>query len=176
MQLVLIAAQSLDGFITRGATPGTAWASSADQTWFRRALREFEASIMGRTTYETVREELRGHLSADHPRIVMTRRPVHFRHEAMAGQLEFSDSSPQAVLAELTAQGRQRVALLGGAQIHDLFLAAGLVDELWVTVEPRLFGRGTPLVDSAMDVHLTLRDWERLPDSDSLLVRYRIEP
>jgi len=26
--------------------------------------------------------------------------------------------------------------LLGGAQIHTLFLQAGLVDELWITVEP----------------------------------------
>ena len=51
MQLVLIAAQSLDGFITRHDEPGTAFTSPADQTHFRTVLQNFDCSVMGAETY-----------------------------------------------------------------------------------------------------------------------------
>ena len=62
-QVTLVAVQSLDGCITRGAEPGVGFASEADQVWFRKALNQFDAIVMGRKTYEPVRRHLR-HLGA----------------------------------------------------------------------------------------------------------------
>ena len=50
------------------------------------------------------------------------------------------------------------------------------MDNLWLTLEPRLFGSGTPLVGGALDVALQLDSVERLDGSDSLLAKYTIKP
>jgi riboflavin biosynthesis pyrimidine reductase len=55
-----------------------------------------------------------------------------------------------------------------------LFLAAGLVDEIWLTVEPLLFGGGTPLLAARVDVRLELLASEKLNAAGTLLLRYRV--
>lgn len=45
-----------------------------------------------------------------------------------------------AVWRSLSAQGLNRIAVLGGGQLTAALLAAGLVDELWLTVCPLLLG------------------------------------
>lgn len=173
MKIVLIVAQSLDGFITRHDEPGAGWASAADQKWFRAGLRQFDAQVMARKTYETVRDEIKPD-AADAPvRMVMTRDPATYAPETIPQKLEFSDAGPAAIIAHLREAGCEACALLGGATVHDLFLDAGLVDELWVTVEPRLFGTGTPVVANRRDQQLKLIAVERLPDSDSVVLKYR---
>jgi dihydrofolate reductase len=47
------------------------------------------------------------------------------------------------------------------------------VDELWLTLEPRLFGQGTPFLREAHDLTLSLIDVQTLGASGTLLVRYR---
>lgn len=175
MQLILLAAQSLDGFITRHDEPGTTFTSSADQAHFRAALRNFDCSIMGGETYRVSRDFIRAHLTPTRRRIVVTRDPTRYATEAVAGQLEFTaaTSGPAALCATLAAEGHQRCALLGGATLHDWFLAAGRVDELWLTLEPRLFGRGTPFLREAHDLALSLIDVQTLGENGTLLVRYR---
>jgi len=173
MQVILIAAQSLDGFITRHDTPGSAFTSPADKAWFRAALAGFDASILGGVTYRAERALF---LADRHPRrrrMVLTRTPAAFAADAVPGALEFTDEAPAVLLARLRALGHPRCALLGGAQIHHLFLAAGLVDELWITLEPRLFGTGTPLVGGRLDVPLHLLGQELL-GGDTLLVKYAV--
>ena len=174
MRIVLIVAQSLDGFITRHDEPGAGWASPADQRWFRSCLGEFDCQVMGRATYETVRDAILAKRSPAVRRVIMTRSPGDWTSDAAAGALEFTSDQAAAIADRLRADGRQRCALLGGGHVHDAFLSAGLVDELWVTVEPRLFGAGTPVVRATQDVHLTLLEHTRLDDSDSVVLRYAV--
>lgn len=174
MRTVLIVAQSLDGFITFHQTPGVDWTSSADKSWFRESLKQFDASIMGRTTYESVRKIIQSDLRPSHLRVAMTRNPAKFADEAKPDCLFFSDKSAGFIVDQLQNAGHQNCAVLGGAQVHDAFLAANLVDEIWVTIEPRIFGQGTPLVQLAHDISLSLIDSRRLDLSDSMLLRYKV--
>ncbi len=174
MQVTLIAAQSLDGFITRHAEPGTAFTSPQDQRHFLSALRRHDASIMGGETYRVSRELIRSHLTLPRRRVVMTRRPEQFAADAASGRLEFTDSGPEDLIARLRALGHERCALLGGAQIHHLFLSRGLVDVLEITIEPRLFGSGTPLVGGPTDISLRLIECQPLEASSTLLARYEV--
>jgi dihydrofolate reductase len=174
MRLTLIAAQSVDGFITRHDEPGTAFASPADQAHFRRALTHFDCSVFGATTYRVARDQIRAGLSHGRRRVVLTRQPAAYASDAVPGALEFTDDAPEAIIDRLRQLGHREGALLGGAEIHDLFLHARLVDELWLTIEPRIFGAGTPLVRKRVDLSLELLEADRLDDSDSLLVKYRV--
>jgi dihydrofolate reductase len=174
MHTTLVAAQSLDGFITRHDTPGTAFTSAADKAHFSEMLATFDCSILGGETYRVARDFIRKRLTLNRRRIVLTRSPARWVSDAVLGALEFSAESPIILGQRLTAAGCQRCALLGGAQIHHLYLEAGLVDEVLLTIEPRLFGRGTPLIPQQIDITLTLVSVAPLGDSDSLLVRYRV--
>lgn len=174
MRLTLIAAQSLDGYITRHDTPGSAFASEADRTWFREVLRDFDCCVMGGETYRTAREMIRASLMPERLRVVLTHSPDGFADDAIPGKLEFANSQPAQLVAALDARGFQRCAILGGSQIHSLFLEAGLVAELWLTVEPLLFGGGTPLLARRTSTKLKLLGRENL-SPDTLLLKYRVE-
>lgn len=175
MNVTLLAAHSLDGFITKHAQPGTAFTSAADKAHFPAVLRDFDCSIMGGETYRVSREFIQSHLTASRRRVVLTRTPDRYQADARERTLEFTADSPAAVLARLQSLGHRRCALLGGSRIHSLFLDAKLVDELWLTVEPCLFGRGTPFLAEQADLALELISHERLTHSDSLLLRYRVQ-
>lgn len=174
MRLTLIAAQSLDGFITRHDTPGSAFASEADRVWFRETLRGFDCCLMGGETYRTARELIRTSLMPERLRVVLTRSPDGFAEDAIPGKLEFASTPPAQLVGALGARGFRRCAILGGSQIHSLFLEANLVDEFWLTVEPLLFGGGTPLLARRTSTRLKLLARENL-SSDTLLLKYRIE-
>ncbi len=173
MRIVLIAAQSLDGFITRHDEPGTAFTSPEDKSHFRAALAGFDACIFGAGTYRVSRVFIRAQFP-DHPlRVVLTRSPERFAADAVPGELEFTAAAPAAVAENLRARGIRQCALLGGSHAHSLFLDAGLVDELWLTVEPLLFGGGTPLLARRSNRRLELQSVDRLGEHP-LLLKYRV--
>jgi len=103
----------------------------------------------------------------------MTRSSERYAVEAIPGALEFTSAAPRALAAELRARGFQRCALLGGSHMHSLFFEAGLVDEVWLTVEPVLFGGGTPLLARRADLRLELLAAEKL-GAHALLLKYRV--
>jgi len=173
MQLILIAAQSIDGFITRHNQPGSAFTSPEDKAWFRAALSGFDASIVGGVTYRAERELFLSKRGHGRRQVVMTRTPADYAEDAVANELEFSADPPVTLAERLQSLGHRRVALLGGSQVHSLFLDAGRVDELWLTLEPRLFGAGTPLLAARTDHRLTLLGHEHL-GGDTLLVKYSV--
>jgi riboflavin biosynthesis pyrimidine reductase len=65
--------------------------------------------------------------------------------------------------------------LLGGGQIYSAFLDAGLVDALWLTVEPVVIGKGgTPLADGLVrDGRCELAGMHML-SAHTLLLNYRL--
>ena len=173
MRITLIAVQSLDGFITRHDTPGSAFASPADQTHLRNTLADFDCCVMGGTTYRLERARRGDRAPPSRLQIVLTRSPDAFASESIPGRLEFTASTVPDLVAALRARGLKNCALLGGSQIHSLFLRARLVNELWLTLEPRLFGTGTPLIAHRDDLSLKLLSQHAL-SADTLLLKYAV--
>ena len=173
MRIVLIAAQSLDGFISKHAETGTAFTSPEDKAYFRKVVTGFDVAVFGAGTYRVSREAIRAQMSERLLRVVLTHSPMRAATEGVPGQLEFTSAAPSALADDLLRRGFRNCALLGGAQVHSLFLAAALVDEIWLTVEPVLFGAGTPLLASQTDIRLELTATEKLGNS-TLLLKYRV--
>jgi dihydrofolate reductase len=174
MEVTLLAAQSIDGFITRHFEPGTAFTSPEDQRHFKAALRTCDASIMGGETYRVSRDTIRAHVASPRRRVVLTRTPERFADDVVPERLEFTTEDPERLVVRLRELGHRRCALLGGAQIHRLFIERGLVDLIEVTLEPRVFGTGTPLVGGPVDLRLRLLGCAPLESSDTLLARYQV--
>jgi dihydrofolate reductase len=173
MDVVLIAAQSLDGCITRHEEPGSAFTSPEDKAHFSKSLRQFPVRVMGSTTYDSMREVFRRVATATQRHFVLTRRPDAYAADRIPGAMEFTSEAPAELVARLRAAGETRCALVGGSKVHSSFLAAGLVTELWLTIEARLFGRGTRLFAEKTDTALELLATEHL-SPNTLLLKYRI--
>jgi 5-amino-6-(5-phosphoribosylamino)uracil reductase len=86
--------------------------------------------------------------------------------------------SPPRVVESLRERGLKRLLLEGGGEVHFAFVKAGLVDEWYVTVTPRLLGGvGAPsLLDGegflARD-HVRLRLVSQRRVGDEVFLRYR---
>jgi len=172
MKIVLADVTSADGFITHGDAPDvTHWSSKEDGEHFLTLRQKYNLLLMGRKTYEAVRPKP----EAERLRMVLTTQPDSYTASAVPGQLEFTDLSPQKLVASLEVRGYTSALLLGGGAVNGVFLAAGLGDELYVTIEPLLFGRGTPLLGGVdLNVSLRLLECKRLNAQGTLLLHYAI--
>lgn len=175
MHVVLLAVVSLDGCLTRHTATGAGGLSSpADAAHFRSVLATCDASICGRPTYlgerDTVLAAAKSGASSRR-RVVMTRTPADLAADLVPGLLEFTAAPPASILDDLRADGRQRVAILGGGQIYNLFLQQNLVDELSLTVEARVFGVGTRFAGDSnpIDPRLVLQEVSQIGPNTILL-------
>jgi len=168
MKTTVLMAITADGKIAKTSDQLADWTSKADKKMFVAKTREAGVIVMGLKTYQTIGKPLPGRLN-----LIMAF-PQEFG-ETIAGQLEYTDAKPEQILHDLSQRGFTEVIIGGGATINGMFLLVGLVDELWLTIEPKLFGAGLNLFGE-IDVNLNLEliaDPERIGDN-SILVKYKI--
>lgn len=163
---------SVNGRITKGSDPDIyRWTSKEDQRFFFDLIHKNRLIVMGSATYEAVRSRLK--LSAKRLRVILTRHPKRYGAEAKPGALEFSSAPPKQLVRELSKRGHKKLLLVGGGDANRLFLEAGLVDELLITVEPRLFGNGKLMIaDGRFNANLKLINVKKLNKQGTLLCTY----
>lgn len=170
MKVVMIAATSLDGRIgQRGDQSPLAWTSKEDQRWFQTVSQKIGVVIIGRKTFAILKSPLNNRRL-----VVITSDPSKYQPKARPGLVEFTDLSPENLVRNLTMEGLGAVLVAGGSQVYTQFLQKGLVTELWLTIEPQLFGTGPPLARGKMpNLSFKLLSLERLNQS-SLLLKYQV--
>ncbi len=172
MKVVCVMVSSLNGKITNGTDPHIyTWTSKEDQDHFFSLIEHASCIIMGRNTYEQAKDIMKhkeGRL-----RVVLTSTPDQFQGETIPGQLEFTNESPSKLLTRLAEKGIQEALLVGGATTNTAFLQENCIDELWLTVEPIIFGTGTPLfTEDILEKRLMLQNIERLNNKGTLFLQY----
>jgi len=71
--------------------------------------------------------------------------------------------------------GITKILLGGGTKINSEFLKAGLVDEIHLTIEPKIFGAGQKFVDHYnLDINLELIECTKMNEKGTLLLKYKI--
>jgi dihydrofolate reductase len=163
MKVFIIAAMTADGYIAKFENQLADWTSPEDKKWFMSMTKRAGVMIMGNTTFKTMGKALPGRKT-----IVYTRTP------ADSDEVEYTADDPTTVLQRLESEGYDEVAICGGQGIYDLFLSRGLVDELYLTVEPIVFGAGISLFKTDMTVRLDLLESQNLND-DTLLLHYGVK-
>ncbi|MFH1711931.1 MAG: dihydrofolate reductase family protein [Patescibacteria group bacterium] len=168
MEVFIIAAVSVNGMIAEEKDQVSLdWTSKDDLQFFIEKTKEAGVVVMGRTTYETIGKPLKGRLN-----VVMTRHPED--QVNIDGELEWTSDPPEEIVKKLKLEGRQKVAICGGASIYSLFLHEGLVTDLYLTVEPVIFGNGTPLVSSLGRLDLQLIEHQKLGEQ-AVMLHYKIK-
>ncbi|MDB5178310.1 MAG: folA [Patescibacteria group bacterium] len=164
MKIILLATQTADGYIARDREHlSTTWTTSSDKRFFTRVTKQAGIVVMGYNTFATFGKALPGRRL-----IVLTRKD----HETVEG-VEYTSDSPAQLLERLENEGAKSVIVAGGLQIYNQYMEAGLITELYLSIQPVLFGRGMPLFDLNMDVKLELLD-SQVEVSDGTVVNHYI--
>lgn len=162
---IAFVAASVDGRISLSNKLSPDWTSKADWKFFQRALSRIDAVVVGRNTYESVAERLRKRNTFVLSRSLktLTRR----------GTVTFVNPA-NANLSKLL-EGYKSVAVLGGGAVYQFMLESKLLDEIFVTVEPLIFGRGKEMfVGGTQTSHVRLLSVKRLNRTSTLLLHYKI--
>lgn len=174
MKVILAVVASADGRITgpRGEQ-SKSWASSEDQAHFQKLIRQNGVVIIGRNTYLVHRKQLK--LTKEIRRIVMTSDPGRLKKDEVKGRLEFTSLSPVRLIQALRKGGYRQAILAAGPRLSAAFIKAKLVTELHLTIEPKMFGAGLPILDGNFkEVRLRPLGIKPLNKFGTLLLRYKI--
>jgi len=160
VKVFIIAALTADGFIGRDSGHTADWTGGEDKKVFTRLTKEAGVMVMGSRTLATI-----GRALPDRRTIVYTSRPADITIEGV----EPTNEPPADLLKRLEKEGSKAVAIAGGASIYRLFMDAGLVDELYLTYVPILFGQGVTLFSGELSSRLELLDETKLADGAVVL-------
>ena len=143
---VLYIAMSLDGYIA-DTDGGVSWLSGdgsepGNEGSFDAFYSMIDTVVMGRRTYDQIVEELSpgGWPYPDRRCIAVTDKD----DEPVEGA-EFSHDDPAGLIRGLKGEPGRDIWVCGGSDIACQLLRAGMIDRIWVSVIPKLLGKGIRL-------------------------------
>lgn len=170
MKLILMMAMTIDGIIAKDKTQNADWTSKADKKVFISETKKHKAIIFGETTFEVMgAKPLPGRFN-----LVLSFTPEKYKDREIPGFLEYFKGAPIEVINHLENRGFNSAILGGGAGTNAAFLKAGVVDEIWITIEPKIFGQGLNFTEGeSLDIELKLLEVKEIGDN-AVQVRYRV--
>ncbi len=172
MKVILALVISLDGKTTKDLNPPFMWASKEDQIHLSKLINSQKLIVIGKNTYISAKKVIK--LTPNTLRIVLTKNPKQFEKEIVSGQLEFSSEFPIQLVKKLSRKYKQML-LLGGANITTHFFKQNLIDEILITLEPKIFGKGLGIIDEVnLDINLKLTNIKKLNSQGTLLLKYAV--
>lgn len=160
MRVFILASLTADGLISQDAHHLVDWSSKEDKKLFMHLTKEAGAFVMGANTFDTIGRALPGRRN-----IIYTSHPQKYADLGV----ETTSESPSRLVEQLSADGLASLAICGGQRVYTEWMQAGLVDELFLVVEPVLFGRGMTLFSQPISTPLTLYERQNLSDQTTLL-------
>ncbi|MFA6601321.1 MAG: dihydrofolate reductase family protein [Candidatus Paceibacterota bacterium] len=162
MKTFIIAALTADGFIAKNDQHPAFWTSKEDKKRFVDLTKRAGVVVMGSKTFSTLPRPLSERLN-----IVYSRTKTYPGAETM-------NTGPVELLRELEKRGFKEVAICGGSEIYTMFMKANVVDTLYLTIEPLVFGNGIKLFKEEMLQHLKLVSLEKA-ENGALLLEYKVD-
>jgi dihydrofolate reductase len=172
MKKILIFVTTVDGKITRwGDSPVSKWSSEEDQYYFKKIWDDSSLTVMGSSTFNN--EPMKP--TPTHHLVIMTKTPAKYKDHEVVGQLEFTNQSPAQLVAHYEKEGLRQMLVVGGAHLATSFFKAQLIDELWLTIEPKIFGTGGNFViNENLDIDLQLISVEKINELGTLITKYAV--
>lgn len=181
MKFIAIAAVTIDGKIAHSTKGGSNWTSKEDKAFLHRELDKCDLVIVGNSTYKLAKKPL-----SKRKCLVFTRKVKGYKkvNEKLAYYNPVTPTSPPPSRGRNKllpspwwgGQGRgiKKVCILGGAQVYSWFLKRNLIDELFLTIEPIIFGFGLSLFDISLKVPQTYKlvSVKRLNKAGTLILHY----
>lgn len=173
MKVVLNMAISPNGLIAR-ENGNEEWLLPEGWTEFVEEAEKFNNIVMGRETYEVVTrmydDDNFDSVNVEHKLIVTSNK----RFQVPSGYaLVFS---PEEAIQYIQNVGLQTLFLIGGGMLNAAFLKRKLVDEIELSVNPYIIGKGRPFIFPAeFDQQLELIECKTI-SKGRVFLRYRCVP
>ena len=158
MNIIIYLASSANGMISNQKNVPD-WLSPEYGQGFMSICQRTKAVIMGKTTYNILAPDYLP-LKEEGSLVVLTHDTNLIPPQP---NILFTDQSPQAIIALLESKGHTEAVIIGGTLTVSEFLKAGLVNELYLVIEPVLFDAGLPVLKEVnKDFKLDLSDVKQL--------------
>lgn len=157
-------ATSIDGRISISSKRPPDWTSKEDWDFFQKSLSRIDAVVVGRNTYQSVAERLRKQNT-----FVLSSRP-----KALIRRGTVTFVNPAKVHLPNLLDRYKNVAVLGGGAVYCFMLEQKLLDEIFVTIEPFIFGRGKEMfIGGTQTIKASLVSVKRLNRNGTILLHYQ---
>lgn len=164
MKIILMMAMTADGKIARSSNHFPDWTSKEDKKIFAETTKKHGVVIMGEKTFYTFPKPLPGRLN-----VVFTLEKNPPRIE----NVKWVSGEPEKVLEELEQMGHRSAILGGGGNLNAQFLKKKLIDEIWLTIEPKIFGDGLGIFSGDFEQDLKLLSIDKI-NNDSIVLKYEV--
>lgn len=162
MIVKLLIACTIDGMIARDSNHFVNWSGSEDKKYFKKITTECGVMIMGKTTFDLFKKPLPNRLH-----IIYTNKQL-ITDNPMT---RYVNNHPGELLNNLKKEGFTEVAVIGGTMINSLF--AEYIDEIHLTICPKVFGTGLPIFSKELDIDLNIKAMKKL-DENLILIIYNV--
>ncbi len=160
---------SANGYIAK-PDGNSEWTSKEDLNGFYENSKKAGNIVMGKNTYG----EAFKHGYFPFPgalNIVLTHKPI---KNKWGENVIIADKTPTEVLKMLKEKGFTAAFLAGGGFLNSSFMKNGLIDEIYLDIEPLVFGRGIKIfADADFEFELKLLEINKL-NADTIQLHYQV--
>lgn len=133
---------TLDGFISDLQGECSSWISEEDEENYNQAIAKAGCVLLGRKTYEQYKDDFPPKSGATV--FVYTSRT----DQQDQDKIIFLRGTPQEIIQQIADHGFSEVIVSGGGEVNGALAAAGLIDEIVVSIYSLTLGEGIPLFGS----------------------------
>lgn len=167
MKTILYLGQTINGYIAN-ENDSTPW-SKEEFTAFHSAITGAKNIIVGRRTYQIMKkyDEFK---KCGNPFIVIVTKSSKFRSTGKSAVA----NSPSGAIKILKSKGFKVAFMSGGSKVATSFMQQGLINEIWIDIEPLIFGNGIPLFQiSKLNVKLRMTGTKKI-SKNTIQLRYKV--
>jgi dihydrofolate reductase len=170
MKVIIYMGISINGYIAK-EDGDSEWTSEEDLKGFYSHSKSAGNIILGRNTFQSAMDY--GYFPfPDALNVVMTHKPL---KNEWGDKVLVTDQPPQWVLTKLEELGFKEAFIAGGGKLNSSFLKEGLVDEIYLDVEPLLLGKGIPVfAPEDLEIELELLESKNL-NSNTIQLHYAVK-
>jgi len=164
-------AMNANGMIAK-ENDDTSWVSDTEWEGFKEFVKRAGNIVIGRRTYEVMKRGGEFNVLGDIKVFVLT-------HDFYIGDdnpnIIFTDQHPRDLVESIQNQGFSEILITGGGNLNALFMKEGLVDEIYLDIEPKVFGKGIKLfADEDFEADLELIDIKKFSPNE-IQLHYKVK-
>jgi len=165
-----VLAMTLDGFIAKEeGQVSTSWTSKEDKRHLHKMEEEADVLLMASKSYNLVEKKLRNFNS-----IVLTRKVNSIKHEHE--KLILLNTNAINLEEYIKKHGYKNVCVLGGRVAYNYCLKKNLLDDIYITIEPIIFGNGLTAFNKPIsEKRFNLVSFKRFNENGTILLHYSRE-
>ena len=169
MKTILYMGISANGYIAK--TDGNSeWTSEEDLKGFYEQSKKAGNIIMGKNTYLAALQY--GYFPfPDSLNVVVSHKQI---ENKWGDNVIIMDKPPKEILAMLEQKGFTAAFLAGGGQLNASFVKEGLIDEMYLDIEPLILGQGIKIfADADFEFWMELIDFKKL-NINTIQLHYKV--